>query len=166
ALKTNCVSEVRSQKSIWRKRYLTYLSNVLIEEQDGISKERVTFLIQQGYRPFYGMEYRSSKRPPEEENFWNGVKTEKDLMDIFDKQSQIDALNVLEATRNQKSEEYVDKVNSRSSKRVKMAKGEEADTSFGHKRSYDEELPSTSSKKISTYGNEEELAEEDITQEL
>ncbi|RGB43729.1 hypothetical protein C1646_415551 [Rhizophagus diaphanus] len=85
--------------------------------------------------------------------------------DIFDKQSQIDALNVLEATRNQKSEEYVDKVNSRSSKRVKMAKGEEADTSFGHKRSYDEELPSTSSKKISTYGNEEELAEEVITQE-
>ena len=51
---------------------------------------------------------------------------------------------MLEATRNQKSEEYVDKVNSRSSKRVKMAKGEEAeeaDTSFGHKRSYDEELP-------------------------
>ncbi|CAG8724893.1 4678_t:CDS:2, partial [Funneliformis mosseae] len=50
ALKTNCVSEVRSladQKSIWRKRYLTYLSNVLIEEQDGINKERVTFLIQQ-----------------------------------------------------------------------------------------------------------------------
>ncbi|CAI2197558.1 10625_t:CDS:2, partial [Funneliformis geosporum] len=89
--------------------------NVFIEEQDGISisKEHATFLIQQ-------------KRPSEEENFWNSVKTEKDLMvkeDIFDKQLQIDALNVLEAT-------------------LKMAKGKEVDTSFG-----DEELPSTSSKK-------------------
>ncbi|CAB5180121.1 unnamed protein product [Rhizophagus irregularis] len=57
--------------------------------------------------------------------------------DIFDKQSQIDALNVLEATRNQKTEEYVDRVNSRLSKRTKMAKGE-MDMSLGHKRSYDE----------------------------
>ncbi|RGB22428.1 hypothetical protein C1646_748518 [Rhizophagus diaphanus] len=38
------------------------------------------------------------------------------------------------------------------------------DMSLGHKRPYDEELPSTSSKKISSYENEE-LAEEDITQE-
>ncbi|CAI2198708.1 1549_t:CDS:2, partial [Funneliformis geosporum] len=99
-------------------------ANCVYEEQDGISisKEHATFLIQQ-------------KRPSEEENFWNSVKTEKDLMvkeDIFDKQLQIDALNVLEATRNQKTEEYIDK----------MAKGKEVDTSFG-----DEELPSTSSKK-------------------
>ncbi|CAB5365058.1 unnamed protein product [Rhizophagus irregularis] len=141
ALKTNCVSEVRSladQKSIWRKRYYTYLSNVLIEEQNGISKERATFLIQQ---------------TPQSANDFGCVLIFKN---IFDKQSQIDALNVLEATHNQKCEKYVDKVNSRSSKRDKMAKGEEADTSFGHKRSYDNKLPSTSSKK---------LAEEDITQE-
>ncbi|UZO15924.1 uncharacterized protein OCT59_007333 [Rhizophagus irregularis] len=80
--------------------------------------------------------------------------------DIFDKQSQIDALNVLEATRNQKTEEYVDRVNSRLSKRTKMTKGE-MDMSLGHKRSYDEELPSTSSKKISTYENEEDITQED-----
>jgi hypothetical protein len=43
---------------------------------------------------------------------------------------------VLEAIRNQKTEEY-----------VKMVKGE-VDPSRGHKRSYDEELPSTSSKKV------------------
>jgi hypothetical protein len=59
ALKTNCVSDVRSladQKSIWRKRYLTFLNNVVIEEQDAISKERATFLIQQVCQfslPFY-----------------------------------------------------------------------------------------------------------------
>lgn len=70
--------------------------------------------------------------------------------DIFNKQSQIDALNVLEVTCNQKCEEYVDKINSRSLKRGKMSKGEEADTSFGHKRSYDDELPSTSLKKVRT----------------
>ena len=57
---------------------------------------------------------------------------------------------MLGAARNQKTEEFVNKVNSCSSKRVKMAKGEEADTSFGHKRSYDEELPSSSSKKVRT----------------
>ncbi|GBC51999.2 hypothetical protein GLOIN_2v1472911 [Rhizophagus irregularis DAOM 181602=DAOM 197198] len=166
ALKTNCVSEVRSladQKSIWRKRYLTYLSNVLIEKQDSISKERATFLIQQIMRnsilDIPSLLIFTNRIPPEEENFWNNVKTEKDLMvkeDIFNKQSQIDALNVLEVTCNQKCEEYVDKINSRSLKRGKMSKGEEADTSFGHKRSYDDELPSTSLKK---------LAEEDITQE-
>ena len=52
---------------------------------------------------------------------------------------------MLGAARNQKTEEFVNKVNSCSSK-----KGEEADTSFGHKRPYDEELPSTSSKKVRT----------------
>uniref|UniRef100_U9UL86 Uncharacterized protein n=1 Tax=Rhizophagus irregularis (strain DAOM 181602 / DAOM 197198 / MUCL 43194) TaxID=747089 RepID=U9UL86_RHIID len=164
ALKTNCVSEVRSladQKSIWRKRYLTYLSNVLIEKQDSISKERATFLIQQYRVSFLSVtvvRYCSSRKimrnsildipslliftnriPPEEENFWNNVKTEKDLMvketsqsandfgcvlifkDIFNKQSQIDALNVLEVTCNQKCEEYVDKINSRSLKREELA---------------------------------------------
>ncbi|CAI2188912.1 8204_t:CDS:2 [Funneliformis geosporum] len=106
-LKPNCISEVRTlvdQKSIWRKRYLTYLSNILIEkEQDDTSKKRATFLIQQ-------------KRPPEEENFWNSVKIEKELMikeDIFDKKTQIGALDVIDVSRNQKVNEYVDKVNSR-----------------------------------------------------
>ncbi|POG78803.1 hypothetical protein GLOIN_2v1472911 [Rhizophagus irregularis DAOM 181602=DAOM 197198] len=66
----------------------------------------------------------TNRIPPEEENFWNNVKTEKDLMvkeDIFNKQSQIDALNVLEVTCNQKCEEYVDKINSRSLKREELA---------------------------------------------
>ena len=44
-----------------------------------------------------------------------------------------------------KTEEYVDK------KQVKMAK-REVDTSLRHKRSYDEELSSTLSKKVRTQG--------------
>ena len=51
-LKTYCVSEERSLddlKSIWRKRYLCFLSNCLIreEEHDIGVKERIAFLIQQ-----------------------------------------------------------------------------------------------------------------------
>ncbi|CAG8532630.1 2478_t:CDS:2 [Funneliformis caledonium] len=61
--------------------------------------------------------------------------------DIFDKQSQIDTFKVLKTTQ----------------------KGEESNTSFEHKPSYNEELPSTSSKKISTYRNKEEgITQEDV----
>lgn len=134
-LKPNCVSQVHTladQKSIWRKRYLTYLSNILIEEeQDNTSKKRATFLIQQ-------------KRPPEEENFWNSVKIEKELMikeDIFDKKSQIGALDVIDVARNQKVDEYVDKVNSRRSNAR-----EEVDVSSGHKRVHFDENPSSKKK--------------------
>ncbi|CAI2192782.1 10259_t:CDS:2, partial [Funneliformis geosporum] len=137
-LKPNCISEVRTlvdQKSIWRKRYLTYLSNILIEkEQDDTSKKRATFLIQQ-------------KRPPEEENFWNSVKIEKELMikeDIFDKKTQIGALDVIDVSRNQKVNEYVDKVNSRLSNAR-----EEVDASSGHKRVRFHENPSSKKKSKS-----------------
>ena len=52
ALKSYCVSGEHSLddlKAIWRKRYLTFLSKFLIEEEghDNGIKERVTFLIQQ-----------------------------------------------------------------------------------------------------------------------
>ncbi|CAB4430271.1 unnamed protein product [Rhizophagus irregularis] len=82
-------------KSIWRKRYLCFLSNCLIreEEHDNGAKERIAFLIQQ-------------KRPPEEESFWNGVRLDKELMireDVFDKKSQIEALDVLCVSRSRKS---------------------------------------------------------------
>ncbi|CAG8587562.1 14378_t:CDS:2 [Acaulospora colombiana] len=71
-LKPYCVSEVHSlgdQRSIWRKRYLTFLNNVLIHENhDDLNKRQATFLIQQ-------------KRPLEEEkNFWDSVKIEKELI--------------------------------------------------------------------------------------
>ncbi|CAG8620633.1 4907_t:CDS:2 [Paraglomus occultum] len=65
------VSEVCSlvnQKSLWRKRYLTYLRSVLAtKEQDDISKRRAAFLIKE-------------KRPPEEKTFWNNVAIEKGLL--------------------------------------------------------------------------------------
>ncbi|PKY59863.1 hypothetical protein RhiirA4_516652 [Rhizophagus irregularis] len=99
-------------------------------DPDGISKERATFLIQQ-------VRFAQPVKSIVLFMAWGIVPqhciSQSFLLlhslgkDIFDKQSQIDVLNVLEATRNQKCEEYVD--------------------------------------KISTYGNEEELAEEDITQE-
>ena len=50
SLRPYCVSGEHSlddQQSIWRKRYLTFLSNVLEEEQDYDIKERVTFLLRQ-----------------------------------------------------------------------------------------------------------------------
>ncbi|CAB4430180.1 unnamed protein product [Rhizophagus irregularis] len=56
----------------------------LEEEHDNGAKERIAFLIQQ-------------KRPPEEESFWNGVRLDKELMireDVFDKKSQIEALDI------------------------------------------------------------------------
>ncbi|CAG8496457.1 4488_t:CDS:2, partial [Gigaspora rosea] len=76
--------------------------------------------------------------PPEEEDFWNDVKIEKELineevcMDIewnllnldcslypstskvtFDKKSQMDALEVLDISRTQKAKEFVNKVSSK-----------------------------------------------------
>ncbi|CAG8768713.1 3709_t:CDS:2, partial [Acaulospora morrowiae] len=152
SLRPYCVSEEHSlddQQAIWRKRYLTFLSNVLEEEQDYDIKERVTFLLrQEGCRPFRGMGCRSSalyftvfsavaqpgegvvllwvwgvvprctrcgvsflqkdheKRSSEEESFWDGVRIEKELMikeDIFDKKSQVEALDVLCVSRSQKA---------------------------------------------------------------
>ncbi|CAG8800724.1 19620_t:CDS:2, partial [Gigaspora rosea] len=50
AIKPYCISEARSivdQKAIWRKRYLTYLSNLNIEEKNGIAKKYAAYLIQQ-----------------------------------------------------------------------------------------------------------------------
>ncbi|PKY57164.1 hypothetical protein RhiirA4_549548 [Rhizophagus irregularis] len=102
-------------KSIWRKRYLCFLSNCLIreEEHDNGAKERIAFLIQQRCisrssavaRPREGA-VLLEKRPPEEESFWNGVRLDKELMireDVFDKKSQIEALDVLCVSRSRKS---------------------------------------------------------------
>ncbi|CAG8744409.1 6248_t:CDS:2, partial [Acaulospora colombiana] len=68
------------------------------------------------------------KHPPEATSFWENFELERQLAikeDIFDKKSQIDALNVLDASRSQKSNEHISKVNSRA---------ESADTSSGQKR--------------------------------
>ncbi|CAG8780949.1 18834_t:CDS:2, partial [Acaulospora morrowiae] len=64
SLRPYCISGEHSlddQQSIWRKRYLTFLSNILEEEQDYDIKEHATFLLrQEECRPFRGIEYRSS----------------------------------------------------------------------------------------------------------
>ncbi|CAG8619192.1 7322_t:CDS:10 [Paraglomus brasilianum] len=118
------------RKSIWRKQFLTFLTGTLVDEEeqkiyDDNSKTRfeiATFLIQQ-------------KHPPEATSFWGNFELERQLAikkDIFDKKSQIDALNVLDASRSQKSNEYIGKVNSRA---------ESADTSSGQKRKKKKSIP-------------------------
>ncbi|CAB4395601.1 unnamed protein product [Rhizophagus irregularis] len=155
-LKTYCVSEERSLddlKSIWRKRYLCFLSNCLIkeEEHDNGIKERIAFLIQQ-------------KRPTEEESFWNGVRLDKELMireDHFDKKSQIEALDVLCVSRSRKSNEYVNKINSYVLEQTEMAREKEADTIIGQKRSY--ESSSTTPSKTRVISMDMESTYNDLT---
>ncbi|RIA84326.1 hypothetical protein C1645_742413 [Glomus cerebriforme] len=124
------------RKSIWRKRFLIFLTGILVEEEeqkiyDDNSKTRfeiATLLVQQRCaRPLDGV-VLLEKHPPEAKSFWENFELERQLAikeDIFDKKSQIDALNVLDASRSQKSNEYIGKVNSRA---------ESADTSSGQKR--------------------------------
>ncbi|CAG8527048.1 6170_t:CDS:10 [Paraglomus brasilianum] len=180
-LKSYCISKeylLDDLKSIWRKRYINFLSNFLEKEHDNDIKNRVTILIRQGCRPLCGMGCRSSalyltifsavarpregavlleKHPPEEESFWDGVKIERELMikeDIFDKKSQIEALDVLCVSRSQKSNEYVNKVNSRLLKQAEISREKEVGTIIGQKRSYEEDLPSTPPGKIRTISTE------------
>ncbi|RIB04528.1 hypothetical protein C2G38_673991 [Gigaspora rosea] len=106
AIKPYCISEARSlddQKDVWRHRYITYLSKLIIGEKNEIRKKYAICLIQQGW-------------PPEEEDFWNDVKIEKELINeevTFDKKSQMDALEVLDISRTQKAKEFVNKVSSK-----------------------------------------------------
>ncbi|CAI2193034.1 19694_t:CDS:2, partial [Funneliformis geosporum] len=116
-------------------------------------------------------------------SFWRNIETEKiesenNLLEAKIKQAEVQfsvdrTLTGNEAHRifDQKKIDYANK-NSIGEDKIRTVTLEEEsstkgkmDMSLGHKRSYDEELPSTSSKKISSFENEEELAEEDITQE-
>ncbi|CAJ0632727.1 5411_t:CDS:2 [Entrophospora sp. SA101] len=102
-LKSYCISEEHSMddlKSIWRKRYINFLSDFLAKkEHDGDIKRRVTLLIRQ---------------------------------DVFDKKSQIEVLDVLCISRSQKSNEYVNKVNSHLLEQAEISRREEvfSDMSF------------------------------------
>ncbi|CAH1755761.1 13780_t:CDS:2 [Entrophospora sp. SA101] len=127
-LKSYCISEEHSMddlKSIWRKRYINFLSDFLAKkEHDGDIKRRVTLLIRQ-------------KRPSEEKSFWDSVEIERELMikelcmtlnslkDVFDKKSQIEVLDVLCISRSQKSNEYVNKVNSHLLEQAEISRREE-----------------------------------------
>ncbi|CAJ0823048.1 1394_t:CDS:2 [Entrophospora sp. SA101] len=95
-LKSYCISEEHSMddlKSIWRKRYINFLSDFLAKkEHDGDIKRRVTLLIRQ---------------------------------DVFDKKSQIEVLDVLCISRSQKSNEYVNKVNSHLLEQAEISRREE-----------------------------------------
>ncbi|CAG8509048.1 7280_t:CDS:2 [Acaulospora morrowiae] len=131
------------RKSVWRKRFLTFLTDTLVDEEeqktyDDKSKTRfevATFLIQQGYGVSFPRvsfpsvtvvgcrsprKLESYKHPPEATSFWENFELERQLTI-----KEIDALNVLDASRSQKSNEYIGKVNSRA---------ESADTSSGKKR--------------------------------
>ncbi|CAG8627455.1 6876_t:CDS:2, partial [Paraglomus occultum] len=174
-LKSYCISEEYSLddlKAIWRKRYINFLNNFLAEkEHDGDIKKRVTILIRQCslrgvpflsavwgtvpqhlYLTIFSAVARPregavllEKRPAEEGSFWDG--------DVFDKKSQIEALDVLCVSRSQKSNEYVNKVNSRLLKQAGISR-EEVGTIIGQKRSYEEDLPSTPPGKIRTISTE------------
>ncbi|CAG8573790.1 17908_t:CDS:2 [Funneliformis caledonium] len=131
-LKSYCILEERSLddlKSIWRKQ-----GAILFVVWDAIPQRCISrsSAITQPREDAVLLE----KRPPEEENFWDGVRLDKELMireDVFDKKSQIEALDVLCVSRSQKSNEYVNKINSHILEQTEMAREKEADTIIGQK---------------------------------
>ncbi|CAG8794897.1 19265_t:CDS:2, partial [Gigaspora rosea] len=141
AIKPYCISE-----AIWRKRYLTYLTKHEIVQSEGVSflfKAWGVVLRIVSCGLFAIIQFGGGVIPflrwsPEEEDFQNDVKIEKELineevrMDIewnllnldcrlypstfkatFDKQSQMDALEVLDILQTQKAKKYVNKVGSK-----------------------------------------------------
>ncbi|CAG8572171.1 12169_t:CDS:2 [Funneliformis mosseae] len=109
---------------------------------------------------------RCGKRPPEEENFWDGVRLDKELMireDVFDKKSQIEALDVLCVSRSRKSNEYVNKINSHILEQTEMAREKEADAIIGQKRSYEEESSFTIPSKTRAISMDMESTYNDST---
>lgn len=60
----------------------------------------------------------------------------------------MEALDVLCVSRSRKSSEYVNKVNSYLLEQTEMAREEEAGTIIGQKRSYEEELSPTTTRKV------------------
>ncbi|CAG8787563.1 3726_t:CDS:2, partial [Gigaspora rosea] len=91
AIKPYCISEARSlddQKVIWRKYYITYLSNLIIREKDEARKKYAICLIQQawGVVPrivscgLFAVIQLGGGVVPSLKDFWNDVKIEKELI--------------------------------------------------------------------------------------
>ncbi|CAB4496081.1 unnamed protein product [Rhizophagus irregularis] len=131
------------QKSVWRKRFLTLLTNILVDEEDQKTQndnsktrfETATYLVQQ-------------QHPPEATRFLENVDLDRQLVtkkDIFDKKSQIEAWDVLCISRSQKAGEYVNEVKSRIMNQAEMARDEEAGTSSGHKHTEGATIPAKKS---------------------